>query len=644
MSSSEILSFLLPGYDPIQLIFGTSMLLLGSATLIAMFWGARPANWERKWNGSGADDLDVEHGSVNEISAAVASTGEKMADLMPGVLLILGLLGTFLGLGIALNKASSILIEANSGGGMDNAMTSLMGMMEGLGTKFKTSTWGLMAFLIIKALAGLKGYEEKRLRWCIGKMKAAFEHSRQASRKSSEQQQQALLGTLKTLDQTLLEQLQANREVLERQLQLSQHGIQATTVALSTTHQAIDGLQQVLLPQLQTLNTSSLDTSRSLSKATELLQQHGEQNQQQLSDGQAMRASLENELRELLSTLTQIAQANTTAQATTHLAIADMQQALFPQLQTLNASSLNTCRSLGEVTTLLQRHGEQNQKLLDDSHATRTSLEGFIEANSSNLGAISDAAGQMAGAAGGIGQSANQLQTAIGEFKSSVSEVLDGLKRDLAETIGDMGESFAHNMSNISTTMAQATSGISNAVSDLSVNVGKTMTSVQQSNDASMAIQKNAHVAFIQSSDTLNEKIEIMKGLVEDLRERIVKGLQAVSESNRNMASLTQRNDSVVEHSSRSAEAINQLVEQLKSLQLSSPLQPAVERMIKQVDTLGSSLSNIDQHISMLQQAVGSSSNGEHIGHIRSAMQDVIEHLKAIDYRLNQVTLDNESA
>lgn len=250
----------------------------------------------------------------------------------------------------------------------------------------------------------------------------------------------------------------------------------------------------------------------------------------------------------------------------------------------------------------------------------------------------------MAGAAGGIGQSANQLQTAIGEFKSSVSEVLDGLKRDLAETIGDMGESFAHNMSNISATMAQATSGISNAVSDLSVNVGKTMTSVQQSNDASMAIQKNAHVAFIQSSDTLNEKIEIMKGLVEDLRERIVKGLQAVSESNRNMASLTQRNDSVVEHSSRSAEAINQLVEQLKSLQLSSPLQPAVERMIKQVDTLGSSLSNIDQHISMLQQAVGSSSNGEHIGHIRNAMQDLIEHLKAIDYRLNQVTLDNESA
>lgn len=72
-----------------------------------------------------------------------------MAEIMPGILLILGLLGTFLGLSMALNKASSILIDANSAAGMDSAMSNLMGMMEGLGTKFKTST-GNNSILISK--------------------------------------------------------------------------------------------------------------------------------------------------------------------------------------------------------------------------------------------------------------------------------------------------------------------------------------------------------------------------------------------------------------------------------------------------------------------------------------------------------------
>ena len=117
--------------------------------------------WQNGTPDDHSDDLDVEHGSVNEISSVVASTGERMAEIMPGILLILGLLGTFLGLGMALNKASSILIDANSAG-MDSAMSNLMGMMEGLGTKFKTSTWGITAFLFLKIFSAANGYEEKR--------------------------------------------------------------------------------------------------------------------------------------------------------------------------------------------------------------------------------------------------------------------------------------------------------------------------------------------------------------------------------------------------------------------------------------------------------------------------------------------------
>jgi len=92
---------------------------------------------------------------------------------MPGMLLILGLLGTFLGLGLALDKASTIL--QNSGGAsvgaMGSAMQDLTSMMQGLGTKFKTSTWGIIAFILLKIWESINGFEDRRLIWCIGKMK-----------------------------------------------------------------------------------------------------------------------------------------------------------------------------------------------------------------------------------------------------------------------------------------------------------------------------------------------------------------------------------------------------------------------------------------------------------------------------------------
>jgi hypothetical protein len=70
----------------------------------------QPANWEKNWRGGARiNALDIEHGSIGELSHVVASGWERFASNMPGLLLIIGLLGTFLGLGLALDKASTIL-------------------------------------------------------------------------------------------------------------------------------------------------------------------------------------------------------------------------------------------------------------------------------------------------------------------------------------------------------------------------------------------------------------------------------------------------------------------------------------------------------------------------------------------------------
>ncbi|MBC3833644.1 hypothetical protein H8K33_19210 [Undibacterium amnicola] len=178
--NSDIFSFLIPNLnESIQVVF--FILMFGTAffTIFKVKKSATPENWELKWNGGTlndtSDDLDAEHGSVTDLSSAVATTWEKLAEAMPGILLILGLLGTFLGLGIALNKASTIL---SAGVGMDDSMNNLMSMMQGLGTKFKTSTWGIIAFLGLKIWMSYDRFEEIRLRWCIHKVKAELDKNR----------------------------------------------------------------------------------------------------------------------------------------------------------------------------------------------------------------------------------------------------------------------------------------------------------------------------------------------------------------------------------------------------------------------------------------------------------------------------------
>lgn len=700
MNPEEILAFLIPGNDPIQLVFGSVFLILIAATLIGVWRGATPASWEKKWNGNGqigdhADNLDVEHGSVNEISAAVASTGEKLADIMPGILLILGLLGTFLGLGIALNKASTILLEANAGGGMDNAMANLMGMMEGLGTKFKTSTWGIMAFLLIKAWSARNGYEERRLRWCVGKMKAAFEYSRQAQLQERQQTQHALIEALGRIDQTLVNQWQAQHALLDTQCKLNKHA----GITLVATHKAVQDLQQALVPEVRTLNASHEKARDTLLETVNNLQQQGltlsathsaiqELQQALIPEVRSLNASNAQARDALKETVSNLQQHGLTLGAT-HTAVQELQQALVPEVQTLNASNALARDALQEAVSNLQQHGltlgatrsalqELQQALVPEVQAlkssselaldtlrdsasalqqsnegqqlqlkaTRTAQKSLeqVEASLSNLSAISEAATQMASAASDVGQSAGELQSVISGFKDGVADVLGSIKQDLGTTIDQMGNSFTDNMATMSATMANATDGISTAVTDLSSSVSQTMDKMKKSNEDSMEIQKKAQIEFLATSQNLNMNIGGMTGLVEDLRERIVSGLKAVSESGRRMIAVDSQFKEVTEKAARSAVAIEELVAELQNLQHSSPLQPVMDAVAGRVDMIGHSLQRLDEHLLALKSAADDERQLQAISQLQGPLERIVERLEYLDTRLEQLSLDAEEA
>lgn len=506
----DVANFLLPQIDAIQITFG--LLIFGPlfVTIFMVRRDATPTRWESHWNGSTqndkSDDLDAGHGSVTDICHVVATKSEQMAEIMPGILLIIGLLGTFLGLGLALNKASTILVEANGGSGMDDAMVNLMGMMQGLGTKFKTSTWGILAFLALKSWSAANGYEERRLRWCIKRMKQDIDTAKQA------------------------EQHHAN-----------------------TVHaQTLQGLQSV-----------GIEICRALEKSFSVSHQLQERG---LAGHAATEAGLRN-ASTLLTAQIQRSEAISAAIENTNLATQSTLENAFAATQQLQQRSLEghqaTQAEIRATSILLEDQIRKSISIEASSRAAQAALEIFVEANQSNISAMQGSASQMATAASDMGHSAVNLQSAIQGFKDNVAEVMTIMKEDLGRTIQDMNESFGENMGQIAVKLSGATTDISVAVDTLSRNVGETMGQVEKSIKGSVDIQQKAHAEFLLTSDTLNTQVTEMTNLVMKLSDDITAGLAAVSESGRRMVQLDNRYKTISESAEISAKSVSALIERI---------------------------------------------------------------------------------
>ncbi len=211
MSVHDVLDFLLPNLgDPLQVAFMIILLAMMLATVISAHKYAGPTSWEKKWNrgtpSDDSDDLDIEHGSVTDLWHAVATGPEKLAEVMPGLLLVVGLLGTFLGLGLALNHASNILGQPNamSASGAADSMQDLLGLLQGLGTKFKTSTWGISGFVLLKIWSEFTRFEEKRLRWVISKVKTELDKRQKISAEFEQNKQNLLFSQMSSMTEKMV--------------------------------------------------------------------------------------------------------------------------------------------------------------------------------------------------------------------------------------------------------------------------------------------------------------------------------------------------------------------------------------------------------------------------------------------------------
>lgn len=589
----EILKFLSPYWastklEILPIVFFSIIIVIFFATLIAMYRNAKEQEWENNWQ---KNHLDIEQGSISELSDSVATKSENVADVMPGIILIIGLLGTFIGLGLALDSASGILGDTSAD--MDSKMSGLTGMMDGLGAKFKTSTWGLIAFLLLKFFGSKNNYEARRLNWVANKIKSVLDLNRQNQADLQQKNQQAVLDSIKLLMDNLIHTQNMNHEannsllndVNAQQMKVMERGYLAIQSANKEAHsnllEAINKLfikliasQEKVGKENQSANNAAhanlltsvgklfadlvlsqekiSETNQSLLKSlsqSQLLElKQGYENQQKAT--QSMSRSLEETFTAQFANLVakQLEQTESTQQSLAEMADKICQSVKLQQEKVVEA---------------VDKNSHYLDKTAKESEQTRGAMDKFVNQSLTSITKLKEASEGMSKAAGDIGGSAAKLQTVIDNLSTEMKMLIGLMKKDLGDTIHNMDKSFVQNMENLSQNLTKtiadmnvsfkqnmtemseglgkATADISQAVNLLSTSVDKTMENVSQEIKSSTDLQRKSQIAFEATATLLQQQIVEMKLLVESLKEDITEGLAAVSSSNRNVASLEKK-------------------------------------------------------------------------------------------------------
>lgn len=535
MTPLDILTFLTPDFsDLLQACFFGVMLCMLVLTVVAVHLSASERAWEKKWkqasNSKSGITQGIEQGGVTDLFHIVATRSEKLAEVMPGMLLIVGLLGTFIGLGLALDKASSILGASNAmdAAGAADGLQNMLGMLKGLGTKFKTSTWGIAGFILLKVWSEASNFEAKRMAWVIGKVKEESEARNAQQAVAEEHKWKRSMQLSGVITDKLVAAIQAQTSTLnEQQLSMAKNNsdaVQQLITHLNNLHSLFDHQARVALERA---GEQDLQAQRHASLLEKMI--YGQSAAFKLIQKQidcASQGSLE--MRDHITAEFSSLQAK-------HEALMEQGK----QAAALLASSLQEqqANEMRENTRAIEMLGENMQRAADASNATNAAMQRFTENTEQVASNMGDAADRMATGANNVGGAATDLLGAVNEFKTQFTEVLQTVRTDLGDAITGMGEKATETLEMGSRELSAATNKISDSLEQLSKDVTGTMQEVQSSVTSALEIQKKTSIEFITATNALKENIGAATSNIEKLANPIEDGLISISKGTREITS-----------------------------------------------------------------------------------------------------------
>lgn len=515
---SELISFLNPFSDVLSTVFVSILVIFTIITIIMVYKNAKDDNWEQNWSSGDFDnnhlgDLDSEYGSIHELSEAVATKSEKISGIMPSMLLIIGLLGTFLGLGIALNSASSVLATANTAG-MDNAMTQLMGLMEGLGAKFKTSTYGLLCFILLNAIFQIKNYENKRLSWVMNRVKQQDNLKKAKAQEQQEQRHQRLLSAIQGIGYAI------------------QLGNQNFVDQIQTLQEKQEQAHQEFLGNFQSIHQKQSDSFDVYVQAQSLAQK------ELLSALHSMGHNNALQHKQSLKSLQEIANHNEATQK----AMQDFVDRSVESMSSIGASADQMAEAAGAVgssaselnavvQTLKAELGDVMQMIKADLGNTITNMgDSFKE----NMSAMSDS----------MSKATTGISTAVHELSVSMDKTMTEVTNIIGESM-ELQRNSSQHFTNISIELQESIANMNNLVESLLGGVELRLDAIAANNRKMINLDKryNSIQDLIDKSQEANEQfIDTLKQFaVQDHQKEAAESLARVEVHLKSMTSLLEK-------------------------------------------------------------------------------------------------------
>lgn len=659
--SNEIIDFLSPSPShPIEVVFFS--IILGGAllSLIASELSGRRAAWERNWQGSKhSSALDIEHGSIGELSQAVATLAERIASSIPGLLLIFGLLGTFLGLGLALDKASNILQGSDESlNAMSSSLSQLTGMMQDLGTKFKTSTWGIIAFIALKLWESARwSAENRRTTWCLRQMKGDIDQGRRQQALEREARNVQAREELQTLGQRLVEALAEQSRIASDEAQqlrtlelqhaqarqeLVQHmgnAFENLNTRLHSQHEQVLEAQQTLAAQhIEATVAQGQAITQEVKQLKAIAFQQGQVRQdtqhKMLAGFESLDARLDNQhaqIQQQHDALNQRSIAAITAQgeATTRK-IEALQAATLKQGQARQEQSHKGFAELGKQ---LSRQGEQLRQLEPIAKQGERSvnlLDEFVSGIQDNIQVLQQAGTTMGHAAEAVASSASALQTGVDALGERMNQVLDGMQADLGNTINRMNDDFSTNLQEMGTHLQGTIGHLGQVMEGIKTDLGQTIEAMSADfKDNTLTMAHDLGKATANISDAVNNLSTSVGSVMEEVT---VSTRQANEMQKKTSVQFSATSDHLNEATVTMTEQMTELGKEIKSglsavskcgLQMGSiatrlesfpELAQQFERLDETAkashDSLKSLGAGLDKHLAQQLQAIRDGANG----------------------------------
>jgi gas vesicle protein len=226
---------------------------------------------------------------IEQIETEYQGRGERFIEALPGIFVLVGLLFTFIGLGLAVGEAGHALIGASGG----EANANLTRALSLVGVKFKTSVWGIISNILFRAVTGIiiQEKQHKAFQNIIEKSKKRADATNSDKYRKFDsivdyvKNFSDVADSLKYISEQMTNNLNMNMEYLANIIGKDLNGIvnklQETTGGLTDN---VIGMREVLENIPIAIGTNLENSTKTISEATDKVRESAENSSKELNE------------------------------------------------------------------------------------------------------------------------------------------------------------------------------------------------------------------------------------------------------------------------------------------------------------------------------------------------------------------------